>query len=590
MALTRFEVSNRGPIDHAECDEVPQIMVIAGPNGVGKSTLLEAILQIPTGQMEGETDRSYFAPHRSPSDQSISEVNLARMNDVTARETFSVTHTNRGPGPRRLRDLFGTNVGGNVERSNNPKRQADYLPYYEVKRRLSQLKRNRYRFLDQVYEEQNQVPEDYLPDFEEPFRHAVESILPGITFRGVEEEGNEYRLKFENRDGSPVEFDDLSSGEKDLIAQVFIAVEHRLQQKLANQGLDEPPEGDLLIIIDGPESYLHPRLQANFMDFVRDFAESNAEQGSRVQFIICTHSRSIIDRARDDEAYFLVYPDQTGDDGNQLINSADVDSRLLEEITEELGSVLLSSGKDILLVEGPTDRDVLNTLFPNLEESVDVVPMEGKDRVVQDTLNKLIPELADKGIGLYGLVDRDRDLNLENDLNDNVQSLPATCMENLLLNPDAIYQSLRDSQIGITGLEERNIDDTDDIENIIDDISTSEDFKREEVSKRWNESVNPINVSLDSFHASDFDEVEDFIESVVQSRVNETDSEEEIENNVDRIVQNGQYRHVDGKKLLQRLSSKFNISTNKFALSVANKIRERNEIPDTLQDFVERIS
>jgi predicted ATP-binding protein involved in virulence len=379
MALTQFEVSNRGPIDHAACDEVPQIMVVAGPNGVGKSTLLEAILEFPMGKMEGETNRSYFAPHRSPSDQSITEVNLARMYDVTARETFSVTHTNRGPGPRSLRNLFGTGVGGNVERANNPRREADYLPYYEVKRRLAQLQRNRYRFLDQVYEEQNQVPENYLPDFEEPFRNAVESILPGITFRGVEEEDNEYKLEFENRDGSLVEFDDLSSGEKDLIAQVFIAVEHRLQQTLANQGLDEPPEGDLLIIIDGPESYLHPRLQVNFMDFIRDFAESNAEQGSRVQFIMCTHSRSIIDRARDDEAYFLVYPDQTGDDGNQLINSADVDSKLLEEITEELGSVLLSSGKDILLVEGPTDRDVLNTLFPDLEESVDVVPMEGKD-------------------------------------------------------------------------------------------------------------------------------------------------------------------------------------------------------------------
>jgi predicted ATP-binding protein involved in virulence len=590
MALTQFEVSNRGPIDHAACDEVPQIMVVAGPNGVGKSTLLGAILEFPTGQMEGETDRSYFAPHRSPSDQSITEVNLAQMNDVTARETFSVTHTSRGAGPRRLRNLFGTRVGGNVERSNNPKREADYLPYYEVKRRLSQLQRKRYRFLDQVYEEQNQVPEDYLPDFEEPFRNAVESILPGITFCGVEEEDNEYRLKFENRDGSPVEFDDLSSGEKDLIAQVFIAVEHRLQQKLANQGLDEPPKGDLLIIIDGPESYLHPRLQANFMDFVRDFAESNAEQGSRVQFIMCTHSRSIIDRARDDEAYFLVYPDQAGDDGNQLINSADVGSKLLEEITEELGSVLLSSGKDVLLVEGPTDRDVLNTLFPNLEQSVDVVPMEGKDRVVQDTLNKLIPELADQGIGLYGLVDRDRDLNLENDLNDNVQSLPATCMENLLLNSDAIYQSLGDSQIGITGLEERNIEGSEGIEEIIDGIIESDDFKRAEVSKRWNESVNPINVRLDSFRASDFDEAGNFLESVVQSRVKEANSEEDIEGDVDRIVQNRNYSRVDGKEVLHRLSSRFNVSTDKFALSVANKIRERNEIPDALQDFVDRIS
>ena len=163
-------------------------------------------------------------------------------------------------------------------------------------------------------------------------------------------------------------------------------------------------------------------------------------------------------------------------------------------------------------------------------------------------------------------------------------------MENLLLKPGAIYQSLRDSQIGITGLEERGIEGSGDIEEIIDDIITSEEFKESEVSKRWNESVNPINVSLDSFRESDFDEMEEFVESVVRNRVNEANSEDEIENNVDRIAQNGQYSRLDGKELLQRLSSRFNLSTDKFALSVANKIRERDEIPDILQDFVDRIS
>jgi hypothetical protein len=72
--------------------------------------------------------------------------------------------------------------------------------------------------------------------------------------------------------------------------------------------------------------------------------------------------------------------------------------------------------------------------------------------------------------------------------------------------------------------------------------------------------------------------------------VKEANSEEDIEGDVDRIVQNRNYSRVDGKEVLHRLSSRFNVSTDKFALSVANKIRERNEIPDALQDFVDRIS
>lgn len=588
VALNSFEIEDEGPISRASCDSVPQIMIIAGPNGVGKSTLLNALLELSNEELHGETDCPYFAPHRSPGGQNVTATNIVQMEDVSARETLSV-HQQNTTGPRTTRNLFGTNVGGNLDRSNF-RREADFLPYYEVKRRLAQLKRNGQKYLEEIYEERDQVPEGALPDFEAPFKNAIKSILPGITFEGVVEDNNNYSLRFTNRDGTSVKFDDLSSGEKDLIAQVFISVEHVVQENLAESGLGEPPEKDLLILIDGPESYLHPRLQSNLITFIKNFVDSNAnDDQSSIQFVICTHSRSIIDEAVDEELYFLLFPDQVGPNDNQLVNASEIESDHLEKITKELGPILLSSGKDILLVEGKTDRDILNTFFPNLETSVDIVPMSGKDRVIQDTLNELIPELAEKEVDVFGLVDRDRDLDLNDNVVSRIQSLPATCMENLLLEPEAVYLSLRESLIGVSTLELLEIEGSDDIEDIKNEIINTDDFKQKEVSTRWNESVNPIYVGIDNFRASDFDNIENYVESQVHDQIDQAELEEDARAHVDQLVENGNYERLDGKEILKRLSSHFNLNTERFALSVADKMREIEAIPDDLTNFIAQV-
>lgn len=43
MALKRFRVEDQKALRLAVCDDVPVVMLIAGPNGVGKSTLLYSL-------------------------------------------------------------------------------------------------------------------------------------------------------------------------------------------------------------------------------------------------------------------------------------------------------------------------------------------------------------------------------------------------------------------------------------------------------------------------------------------------------------------------------------------------------------------
>lgn len=65
--ITAFKVFNRDSLRLAECQSVPPVMIIAGANGVGKSTLLynvsgESVADY--AHIEGSGTRLYLPPHR----------------------------------------------------------------------------------------------------------------------------------------------------------------------------------------------------------------------------------------------------------------------------------------------------------------------------------------------------------------------------------------------------------------------------------------------------------------------------------------------------------------------------------------------
>jgi ABC-type hemin transport system ATPase subunit len=60
MRIPSFTIQNQRSIGLAVCDNVPRIMVIAGPNGTAKSTLLNALRTAPGGG-----PILYVGPHRA---------------------------------------------------------------------------------------------------------------------------------------------------------------------------------------------------------------------------------------------------------------------------------------------------------------------------------------------------------------------------------------------------------------------------------------------------------------------------------------------------------------------------------------------
>jgi len=83
MPVEAFDLSDVDTLAHVESEEVPPLMIVAGPNGVGKSTLFENLaMEIdPSSSSEsgvsvetvGQVQPVYFSPHRAPTPVDISE-------------------------------------------------------------------------------------------------------------------------------------------------------------------------------------------------------------------------------------------------------------------------------------------------------------------------------------------------------------------------------------------------------------------------------------------------------------------------------------------------------------------------------------
>src|SRR5262245_35158271 len=66
MRIPSFSVTNQRAVGLAQCGEVPPLMLIAGPNGRGKSTLLNALREHP-----GPNRPLYVGPHRTSRRQQV---------------------------------------------------------------------------------------------------------------------------------------------------------------------------------------------------------------------------------------------------------------------------------------------------------------------------------------------------------------------------------------------------------------------------------------------------------------------------------------------------------------------------------------
>lgn len=206
MALHSFSIENEQSLRRAVLDSVPNVTVIAGPNGVGKSTLLYAIKS--GGRTEDPGTRIlYQGPHR-----------VMRSSSVQRRWIG---------GPMRwLRDLLtGNEVSGfdglNFGNTNRTPSNVDEVSG-TIKHILGRIENRRQALLaltvDGLQTAGSSLSPRDLPDVYAPLRELTEFILPHLRFLKVDF-SNEDNIQclFQRTDAAGtrrVDIDSLSSGEK----------------------------------------------------------------------------------------------------------------------------------------------------------------------------------------------------------------------------------------------------------------------------------------------------------------------------------------------------------------------------------------
>jgi predicted ATP-binding protein involved in virulence len=176
-------------------------------------------------------------------------------------------------------------------------------------------------------------------------------------------------VKFLTNEEEEITFPKLSSGQKDALSLLLAVEEKRMRNTHLTE--EEVEHEDLIILLDGIESFLHPALQKRLLNYF--FMAIERDDKQNLQIIIATHSETVL-RQVDNKSIYLL--SNASEDENRLKNLLNVESS--DIFLGDMGISALSSDLPLLLVEGLLDEQVLSRLFPNIQSNFHIVNMGGK--------------------------------------------------------------------------------------------------------------------------------------------------------------------------------------------------------------------
>ncbi|HZS53844.1 MAG TPA: AAA family ATPase [Bryobacteraceae bacterium] len=531
-------------------------MVIAGPNGVGKSTVLYGIKNGAGVLDPNDTQVLYQGPHR-----------VLRRTTVQRRWL--------GGGMRWLLDLVSSGDVSGYEGLNfqNSQRTPDNVDEAgsAIKHTLGKIENRRQSILARVVDTRKaagaQLDVAALPDIYEPIRTLTTHLLPHLSFGRIDFENEDnIRCLWKRSDRTAereLDIDDLSSGEKSIVILFLPLLEDQVRERLArlermtteNQALTAPTR-DRVILIDEPEQHLHPDLQSKILSYMRAVVREG-----RVQFVITTHSPTILDQAFDDELFALFAPSDNPAE-NQLRRIASNAERL-DTLKLLTGSTyFLTTGRVVVCIEGETstepesatDVGLFEMMYPRAT-AFTFVPTKGKGNVINTVqgLRNHVPEETFR-IRVRGLVDADQ----SGPAVAGVETLPVCMIENLLLDPEIIFEFL-------TGLDNTDFANVSAVQAELNAIAASLRDKEIELrvrrrTKSWTVRIGGASLAqVKEKHAAEIEQLANILPSDEQLQAALT----EISAHVDQIITEGKALDLfRGKTILKEFYQRHIVSEN----------------------------
>ena len=478
MRITSFRIENFKNIRLAECSKLPDLLVICGGNGCGKSAVLSAVITAKeaAGSYGGTdlSDRSFISAgaetckismdlsfdttdqtflkvvppgwsHQPYSDASARiELVMHRDHriapDVACPEAvrhllrsysqspdapgfFDYIDAHRAYPPMQLEMWQPNSMSDEAAKATLVRRRLEHphagSKFHSTKLYLAGLKIRDLQSLQKSMEAGNPVMHDSLAKL----RSVFNEFLAPLRFVGVDISSSPFRFVIATP-GGEIDIDDLSSGEKEIL-NIFVRFD-QLKPKRS------------IILFDEADAHLHPDLQRRYLKALRRLAEGN-------QLWLTTHSPEMM-MAAGSEFLFTIFKQSDGVPSNQFVRVTRNDQMhlILSELMGTHG--LVSFNQRVIFIEGDessADRAIYESFYPPGIHNVSFVPV-GNSATVRKTAER-VNHLLTESVGyqhFYSIVDGDIE-RAEPDLTGGSRlfRLPVYHVENFLLDETAIYKA-----------------------------------------------------------------------------------------------------------------------------------------------------
>jgi predicted ATPase len=325
--IENYKVLKNFKIDFTNKDGINPITILAGINGSGKTTLLEFIFETFKKQNIANTNKKSYIE--------IEESNL--FDSTPIKPYFHLTSEFL----KNEKNKFAFNI-------------FEKIYYYKASEENISAQKIIIDYIDELIYEKDIKSSQAYDKMRQSLNDTLSSINLQVEFSKLDKEKEIY---FKNRKSDEIKLMDLSGGEKEMITKVF--------------PLFISPIKDSVILIDEPESSLHPNWQNEIISLYKIVAQKNNNQ-----IIIATHSPHIVSAVENKYVKVLMKE-------NEDIKVIDISSksfgRKVDEILLDIFKVKglrtpvvetkLTKLKE-LLFQNKMDKEEFNCLLSELENSI----------------------------------------------------------------------------------------------------------------------------------------------------------------------------------------------------------------------------
>jgi len=473
MRIQSLTIKNYKCLVDFQIEDAPDIVVLAGPNGTGKSSVLEAIvfLKESLGPYRGWTlgggvvntgakfaeisvefkvypeEIAYLKEaHNITLDTNVltGRIKIEAPNRVVeatrSRGLVEVMRSYRHKdfphvgifdfyNPYRFmpRKELGSIQVGLFTDDEEKRRRVSFMPsdkFVMTKDYLAQLRLgDLQKALRIMRDERVEIGIEDVPDSLKSVKNIFNSLLAPKKFVEVDFSSSPIKFIVETSQGV-VDIDDLSSGEKEILFGY-------------TELLKVNPENSI-ILFDEPDLHLNQEVERKIVPLLRSIGKNN-------QYWIATHSFGIMSSAEYNELFRL-----ENYSGRNQVTRAFSDEDRYETFRSVAGDVgIVTLGQRIVFLEGIqwTDEYVLESFFEDFKGKVVFVPSGSVGEVmkISDKILKLLQ--TSSGFNFYYAI-RDRDYMSDTEretimrTNQRLYVWERYHVENYLLDFDAIYNVL----------------------------------------------------------------------------------------------------------------------------------------------------